>query len=142
LDGPAQVTLVTKSRYVSRGIKKGLAEWQSNGWKWERFGRLVPVRDCDLWQRVERALQFHQVTCQAWQFETVESVEAAERVEPELANDIPVSHHQKRRRQRIDAPHPRVGSAERLRRRASRQVAHLSGTWRSLTQPDLLGAAM
>ena len=75
LDGPARVTLVTRSRYVSRGIKHGLTEWRANEWRWERFGRIVPVKDCDLWQRVDRALLFHEVECQAWQFE--ESAEAA-----------------------------------------------------------------
>jgi len=68
LDRSARVTLVTKSRYVSRGIKRGLAEWRSNDWRWERFGRVVPVRDDDLWRRVDRALRFHEVDCQAWHF--------------------------------------------------------------------------
>ena len=39
--------LVTKSRYVNRGLKRGLNDWRSNGWQWERFGRVVPVRDHD-----------------------------------------------------------------------------------------------
>ena len=77
LDGPARVTLVTKSRYVSRGIKSGLAEWRGNGWRWEHFGRIVPVRDHDLWQRVDRALEYHQVDCQAWHFESSASESAA-----------------------------------------------------------------
>jgi ribonuclease HI len=68
LDHPAKVTLVTKSRYVSRGLKRGLADWRTNGWHWERFGRVVPVRDHDLWRRVDRALNFHQVDCRLWQF--------------------------------------------------------------------------
>ncbi len=70
LDGPARVTLVTRSRYVSRGIRSGITEWRANDWQWERFGRIVPVKDCDLWQRIDRALLFHQVDCQAWQFES------------------------------------------------------------------------
>lgn len=69
LDRPARVTLVTKSRYVSRGIKRGLNEWRTSDWRWERFGRVVPVRDHDLWQRVDRALRIHEVCCQAWQFD-------------------------------------------------------------------------
>src|SRR5690606_23293920 len=69
LDGPARVTLVTKSRYVSRGLRFGMTEWRANDWQWERFGRVVPVKDHDLWQRIDRALLFHQVECQAWQFE-------------------------------------------------------------------------
>ena len=47
IDQPSRVTLVTKSRYVSRGLRRGLAEWRANGWQWERFGRLAPVRDHD-----------------------------------------------------------------------------------------------
>ena len=68
LSGPARVTLVTKSRYVSRGLRFGMAEWRANDWQWECFGRTVPVKDHDLWQRVDRALLFHQVDCQAWLF--------------------------------------------------------------------------
>ena len=68
LDGPARVTLVTKSRYVSRGLKRGLAEWRNSGWRWERFGKLAPIRDADLWQRVDQALKFHDVRCRLWQF--------------------------------------------------------------------------
>ena len=99
LDGPARVTLVTKSRYVSRGIKRGLAEWRANNWRWERFGRIVPVRDHDLWQRVDRALQFHEVTCQAWQFETIE-------IEPERETEThPAPIVSRRTRRRVDPPH-------------------------------------
>jgi ribonuclease HI len=68
IDHSARVTLVTKSRYVNRGLKRGLADWRANGWQWERFGRVVPVRDHDLWKRVDRALNFHQVECRLWQF--------------------------------------------------------------------------
>jgi ribonuclease HI len=69
LDEPSRVTLVTKSRYVSRGLRRGLAEWRANGWQWECFGRLVPVRDHDLWRRVARALEFHQIECRVWRFD-------------------------------------------------------------------------
>ncbi|MBA3482719.1 MAG: hypothetical protein H0T51_12970 [Pirellulales bacterium] len=69
LEQPAKVTLVTKSRYVGRGLKRGLADWRTNSFHWERFGRVVPVRDHDLWRRVDRALQFHQVECRLWHFD-------------------------------------------------------------------------
>jgi ribonuclease HI len=83
LDGPARVTLVTRSRYVSRGIRSGISEWRANDWQWERFGRIVPVKDCDLWQRIDRALLFHQVDCQAWQFEDAATAEPLDcRVSP------------------------------------------------------------
>src|SRR5262245_45154010 len=53
IDEPARVTLVTNSRYVSNGLKRGLAEWRAAGWRWERFGHLVPVCNCDHWRRVD-----------------------------------------------------------------------------------------
>ncbi len=140
LDGPARVTLVTKSRYVSRGIKQGLAEWRANSWKWERFGRIVPVRDCDLWQRVDRALQFHEVTCQAWRFESVE-------VEP-ASDSHPVPLVSRRTRRRVDPPHtargPRVITpVDRLKRRARRKAAGWSEAIRSIAGPvaETVGAA-
>jgi ribonuclease HI len=66
LDQPSRVTLVTRSRYVARGIRRELNHWRDRSWRWERFGTLVPIRDHDLWQRVDRALQFHTVECVAW----------------------------------------------------------------------------
>jgi ribonuclease HI len=63
LDRPSRVTLLTRSRYVTRGIRRGLGQWREKGWRWERFGQLVPIRDQDLWQRIDGALQFHQVEC-------------------------------------------------------------------------------
>jgi ribonuclease HI len=69
LDRPSRVTLITGSRYVSRGIRQGLAEWRRHHWRWERFGRWVPVRDHDLWRRVDQALRFHQLNCRSWHVE-------------------------------------------------------------------------
>lgn len=89
LDGPARVTLITKSRYVSRGLKYGMNEWRANRWQWERFGKLVPVRDHDLWQRVERALQFHQVQCRSWQFAS----ESNQDVKALVGHEIVLSGH-------------------------------------------------
>jgi ribonuclease HI len=63
LDQPSRVTLVSCSRYVLEGIQYGLAEWRENGWQWEAFGQMVPIRDADLWQRIDRVLQFHQIEC-------------------------------------------------------------------------------
>lgn len=63
LDQPSRVTLVGCSRYVEQGIQYGLEEWRANGWRWEAFGQMVLVRDADLWQRMDRALTFHQVEC-------------------------------------------------------------------------------
>lgn len=117
LDQLANVTLVTKSRYVSRGLKRGLADWRANGWQWERFGRVVPVRDHDLWRRVDRALQFHQVECRLWQFdEQAQAPEVGVR-DPEVPIELPVV---RRRR-------PTSGNLGAWSRRAA---ATLSGAFR------------
>ncbi|MCI0332406.1 MAG: hypothetical protein L0228_04190 [Planctomycetes bacterium] len=63
---PSRVTLLTRSRYVRRGMRRELNHWRERRWRWERFGKLVPIRDHDLWQRIDRALQYHQVECCAW----------------------------------------------------------------------------
>jgi ribonuclease HI len=63
LDQPSEVTLIGCTRYVEQGIQFGLYEWKNNGWQWEYFGEMAPVRDSDLWQRMDRALQFHRVQC-------------------------------------------------------------------------------
>ncbi|QDU29918.1 Ribonuclease HI [Anatilimnocola aggregata] len=63
LDQPSQVTLVTHSRAVSRGLTEGLVQWRENDWQWERFGSLTPVKNSDLWRRVDQAMSIHQVKC-------------------------------------------------------------------------------
>jgi ribonuclease HI len=60
---PARVTLVASSPYVNRVLNGGLDEWRSSGWQWERHGEMVPVKNADLWRRVDRALHFHSVEC-------------------------------------------------------------------------------
>jgi len=61
LDQPSRVTLFTPSKYVSRGMAYGLEEWRRNGWTWECFGEMVPVKNRDLWQRLDRALNYHSI---------------------------------------------------------------------------------
>jgi ribonuclease HI len=103
LEQPARVTLVTNSRYVNRGLKNGLADWRACHWQWERFGQLVPVRNGDLWQRVDRALQFHELDCRLWHFDAGVEVHgdadvadaAAPAVDPDQAA-YPVKNHRRR----------------------------------------------
>ncbi len=63
LEQPSQVTLVTTSRYVSRGLRYGLSTWREADYMWERFGEQRPIRNSDLWRRIDTALQFHGVKC-------------------------------------------------------------------------------
>ena len=74
LDVSADVTVVTRSASVLRGLTRGLAQWRNNHWRWERFGRLTPIRDADLWRRVDQALQFHTVSCRSWRSESASRV--------------------------------------------------------------------
>jgi ribonuclease HI len=70
LEQPARVTLITRSTYVREGIRYGLPEWRKNQWRWESFGKMIPVKNCDLWQRVDQALGFHQVECRNWRLDS------------------------------------------------------------------------
>jgi ribonuclease HI len=67
---PARVTLITTSRYVSRGLRFGLAEWRESEWQWEHFGQMQPVRNVDLWKRLDHAARIHDVQCRALRIDT------------------------------------------------------------------------
>ncbi|MCX4390953.1 ribonuclease HI [Micromonospora peucetia] len=55
----ATVELHTDSTYVRNGITSWLASWKRNGW---RTAAKQPVKNADLWQRLEAACTRHQVT--------------------------------------------------------------------------------
>jgi ribonuclease HI len=78
IDEPSQVTLVTSSRYVRHGLSFGMEEWRENDWCWERFGSLAPINNVDLWKRVDRALEFHQVDCRTWRFDSAHATPGRE----------------------------------------------------------------
>ncbi len=63
LEQPSKVTLVTTSRYVARGLRYGLSSWRESDYHWERFGVQMPIRNADLWQRVDVAMKFHGLNC-------------------------------------------------------------------------------
>lgn len=63
LEQPSRVTLVTTSRYVFRGMQYGLTEWRENDYTWEHFGTVQPIRNADIWRRIDRTLSYHKVQC-------------------------------------------------------------------------------
>ncbi len=69
LDQPSRVSLVGCGRYVEQGIQYGVTEWRASQWRWECFGQMTPVRDSDLWQRMEQVLHFHRVDCRRLRFD-------------------------------------------------------------------------
>lgn len=69
LEQPSRVTLITPSRYVGRGLRGGLRQWKTNGWKWGQFGKLTTIRHLNYWQRIDAVLQIHQLSCRVWDFD-------------------------------------------------------------------------
>jgi ribonuclease HI len=55
------VELVTDSQYVAKGISQWMKNWKANGWMRKENGRLKPVLNTDLWQRLDSLLAVHQV---------------------------------------------------------------------------------
>ena len=58
LKRPCLVDLHTDSQYLRDGIMKWIKNWKSNGWK---TADKKPVKNVDLWQRLDEALKRHQV---------------------------------------------------------------------------------
>lgn len=73
LDQPSRVTLVTRRHSISRGFRFGLGNWRENDWQWECYGHMTDIKDADLWQRVDRALRYHDVNCRIWRFDPPEA---------------------------------------------------------------------
>lgn len=69
LGQPSRITLVTSSKYVGRGIRRGLTQWRQNDWQWERFGQMSLIKNHDYWKRIDHSLKIHQVNCRIWQFD-------------------------------------------------------------------------
>lgn len=69
LDQQSQVTLITSSKYVGRGIRRGISQWRKNNWQWEKFGTLTLIKNHDLWRRIDSAMAIHQINCRIWQFD-------------------------------------------------------------------------
>ena len=59
LTRPCAVDLWTDSQYVKQGMSQWLAGWKRNGWK---TADKKPVKNMDLWQRLDDAVQRHDVT--------------------------------------------------------------------------------
>jgi ribonuclease HI len=58
LKKPSTVELHTDSKYVQDGISKWIHGWKRNGW---RTADKKPVKNMDLWQRLDAAIARHHV---------------------------------------------------------------------------------
>ena len=54
----SQVAVYTDSAYVKNGITAWIHNWKQRGW---RTADKKPVKNVDLWQRLERAIETHDV---------------------------------------------------------------------------------
>jgi ribonuclease HI len=58
LKRPCRVDLHTDSQYLRNGITTWIGNWKRNGW---RTADKKPVKNADLWKRLEAALAQHQI---------------------------------------------------------------------------------
>jgi ribonuclease HI len=61
LKRPTVVELVTDSKYVGTGLSEWLPRWKQQGWMRKEKGRLVPVKNEDLWRELDRLAAAHAV---------------------------------------------------------------------------------
>ncbi|WP_404339396.1 ribonuclease HI [Pseudoalteromonas mariniglutinosa] len=61
LTRPCTITLTTDSQYVKQGIESWIANWKQRNWQ---TSAKKPVKNVDLWQRLDSACQRHTVNWQ------------------------------------------------------------------------------
>ena len=54
-----EVDITTDSQYVKNGINQWIINWRKNGW---RTADKKPVKNADLWKRLDAAVKQHNVT--------------------------------------------------------------------------------
>jgi ribonuclease HI len=58
----SRVDVVTDSKYVAQGCAEWLAGWKRNGWRRREGKNWKPVKNQELWQRLDGLLAEHEVT--------------------------------------------------------------------------------
>ncbi|HUQ27731.1 MAG TPA: ribonuclease HI [Usitatibacter sp.] len=58
LKRPSRIVLHTDSQYVQKGITEWLRSWKARGW---RTAAKQPVKNADLWVRLDEATQPHEI---------------------------------------------------------------------------------
>ncbi len=58
LSRPSEITITTDSAYVKNGVTSWIHGWKRNGW---RTAAKKPVKNDDLWRRLDEAQSRHQV---------------------------------------------------------------------------------
>jgi ribonuclease HI len=61
LTRPTHVELFTDSEYVRRGLCEWMAKWKVNGWRRGRGPDSSPVKNLDLWKRLDELIVRHEI---------------------------------------------------------------------------------
>jgi ribonuclease HI len=64
LDHPASIELLTDSEYIGKGLTLWMPKWKANGWRRREGKRWKPVKNEDLWRRLDNLAQRHRVRFQ------------------------------------------------------------------------------
>jgi ribonuclease HI len=64
LKEPCEVTLYADSSYVLQGLSRWMAGWKRQGWQRREGKRMAPLKNAELWQRLDELMQTHTVKCE------------------------------------------------------------------------------
>ncbi len=59
LTRPTSVELISDSLYVLKGIAEWMPNWKKNGWRRKDSGSWKPVKNVELWQRLDTLIATH-----------------------------------------------------------------------------------
>lgn len=62
LKAPSRVEVVTDSAYVANGCQSWMPGWKKNGWRRKEGKQFKPVKNVELWQKLDELLGRHEVT--------------------------------------------------------------------------------
>ena len=80
LKQPCRVTLISDSSYVLKGVEKWMPSWKERGW---RTAAKKPVKNVDLWRKLDVAMEHHQID---WQWVKGHSGHPENELADKLAN--------------------------------------------------------
>nr|WP_249319264.1 ribonuclease HI [Pseudoalteromonas sp. BDTF-M6] len=87
LKRPCHVDITTDSQYVKQGIESWIDNWKKRNW---RTASKQPVKNVDLWQRLDAARARHQVR---WHWVKGHSGHDENEIVDDLARDAAMSNH-------------------------------------------------
>jgi ribonuclease HI len=124
ISGPASVTMLTSSRYVTRSMSESLQRWRSTDFHWDHYGQRLPITNADLWRRIDRVLDIHVVSACC--------VAAAPQVNRRIARDEPLMVHSQKS-EVVDRRDTRESISDGLRRWLIGQCRAVTGSYDTVT---------